>query len=129
MGEKPGQVKIQGTARNLPRAYQKDNENTKKVSAKRPATCNTDEDTEKIGSRSFLHSRKVPGLDSPECLCRRGLQSAKHVLLECRAHAGKRNRMWEKDRRKAAFRRIDLEMLIRPKSAQEAAQIHEVHLD
>lgn len=38
--------------------------------------------------------------------------------------------MWEKDRRKAAFRRIDWEeMLIRPKSAQEAAQIHEVHFD
>lgn len=120
MGEKPGQVKIQGTARNLPRTYQKDNESTKKSL----------QDTEKIGSRSFLHSRKVPGLDSPECLCRGGLQSAKHELLECRAHAGKRNRMWEKDRRKAAFRRIDWEeTLIRPKSAQEAAQIHEVHLD
>lgn len=37
--------------------------------------------TEKIGLKKFLHSRKMPGFDSQECPCRRGLQSAKHVLI------------------------------------------------
>ena len=79
--------------------------------------------TEKIGLKKFLHFRKVPGFDSPECPCRRGMQSAKHVLTECRAHAGERNRTWEEERRKAAFGRISWEeMLTQPKFAKKAAQ-------
>ena len=79
--------------------------------------------TEKIGLKKFLHSRKVPGFDSPECPCRRGVQSAKHVLVECRAYTGKRNRTWEVDRRKAAFGRISWEeMLTQPKFTKKAAQ-------
>ena len=79
--------------------------------------------TEKIGLKKFLHSRKVPGFDSPECPCRRGLQSAKHLLVECRLHTQKRNRMWEEDRRKVAFGRISWEeMLTNPKFVKKAAQ-------
>ena len=78
--------------------------------------------TEKIGLKKFLHSRKVPGFDSPECPCRRGMQSAKHLLVECRIHTGKRNKTWEGDRRRAAFGRICWEeMLTRPRFAKKAA--------
>ena len=49
--------------------------------------------TEKIGLKKFLHSRKVPGYDSSESPCRRGLQSAKHLLIECRLHTQKKNRI------------------------------------
>ena len=79
--------------------------------------------TEKSGPNNFLHFRKVPGFDSPECPCRRGVQSAKHVLVECRAYTGKRNRTWEVDRKKAAFGRISWEeMLTQPKFTKKAAQ-------
>ncbi len=79
--------------------------------------------TEKIVLQKFLHSRKVPGFEAPECPCRRGLQFAKHVLIECRIHTGKTNRIWEEDRRKAAFGRISWkEMLTQPKFAKKAAQ-------
>ena len=79
--------------------------------------------TEKIGLRKFLHSRKVLGFDSPECPCRRGAQTAKLLLVECRIHVEKRNRTWEKERRKVAFGRISWEeMLTRPKFAKKAAQ-------
>ncbi len=50
---------------------------------------------EKIGLNKFLHSRKVPGFDFPECPCRRGVESAKQVLVECRAYPKKKNRTWE----------------------------------
>ena len=79
--------------------------------------------TEKIGLKKFLHFRKVPGFDSPECSCRRGLQSAKHVLTECRKHTSERNRTWQEERRKVAFGRISWEeMLTQPKFAKKAAQ-------
>ena len=61
--------------------------------------------TEKIGLKKFLYSKKVPGFDSPECTCRRGVQSAKRMLVECRAYTREKNRTWEIDRRKAAFGR------------------------
>ncbi len=79
--------------------------------------------TEKIGLKKFLHSRKVPGFDSPECPCRRGMQSAKRLLVECRIYTGKKNETWEGDRRRAAFGRICWEeMLTRPGFAKKAAQ-------
>ena len=79
--------------------------------------------TEKIGLKKFLHSRKVPGFDSPECPCRRGLQSAKHLLVECLLHTQKRNRIWEEARKKVAFGRISWEeMLTKPKFVKKAAQ-------
>ena len=83
--------------------------------------------TEKIGLKKFLHSREVPGFDSPECPCRRGMQSAKYLLIECRMHAGKRNRTGEEDGRKAAFGRICWEeMLTHPRFAKKSRPFHEV---
>ena len=77
---------------------------------------------EKIGLNKFLHSRKVPGFNSPKCPCRRGLQSAKHLLTECRLHTRERNRVWEEDRRKVLFGRIAWEeILTNPKFAKKAA--------
>ncbi len=79
--------------------------------------------TEKIGLKRFLHSRKVPGFDSPECPCRQGLQSAKHLLVECRLHTQKNNRIWEDNRKKVAFGRISWEeMLTNRKFVKKAAQ-------
>lgn len=52
----------------------------------------------------------------------RGLQSAKHPLIEC-LQTRKRNRIWEENRRKVAFGRICREeMLTNPKLARKAAQ-------
>ncbi len=80
--------------------------------------------TEKIGLKGFLHSRKVPGFDSPECLCRRGLQSAKHLLVEYCLHTQKKNRIWKEDRKKVAFGRISgEEMLTNRKFVKKAAQL------
>ena len=42
--------------------------------------------TEKIGLRLFLYQRKVPSIESGFCNCRRGLQTVKHVLLDCSLH-------------------------------------------
>ncbi len=79
--------------------------------------------TEKIGLNKFLNSRKMPRFDSPECPCRRAVQSAKHLLVECQAYTGKKNSTCEVDRRKAAFRMISWEeMLTQPKFTKKAAQ-------
>ena len=70
----------------------------------------------KIRLKRFLYFRKFPGFDSPECTCRRGLQSIKHLLVKCRLHTQKRNPIWEKKRKKVAFGRISREeMLTNPK--------------
>ena len=79
--------------------------------------------TEKIGLKKFLHFRKVPGFDSLECPCKQGLQSAKHVLIKCQAHAKERNKTWEEERKKVAFGRISWEeMLTQSKFTKKAAQ-------
>lgn len=39
--------------------------------------------TERIGLRAYLHSRGVPGFDTPDCSCQLGRQTAKHVLRFC----------------------------------------------
>ena len=39
--------------------------------------------TEKIGLRRFLIRRKVPGVASPACPCRRGDQIAAHLFTKC----------------------------------------------
>jgi hypothetical protein len=36
-----------------------------------------------IGLRRFLASVKVPGVESEECLCEKGKETAEHVLLYC----------------------------------------------
>ncbi len=51
------------------------------------------------------------------------MQSAKHILMECRAYTRKRNRTWEVDRKKAAFGRISWKkMLTQPKFTKKAVQ-------
>ncbi len=42
--------------------------------------------TGKIGLNAYLHSRNVPGIDSPNCGCGYRLQSIEHVLLHCRKY-------------------------------------------
>lgn len=76
--------------------------------------------TEKIGLKKFLHSRKILGFDLPECLSIRGVQSAKHFLIECRMYMEKKNKIWEENRRRAEFGIISWEkMLTCPRFAQK----------
>lgn len=42
--------------------------------------------TGKIGLNAYLHSRKVPGFDSPNCGCGYRLQSIEYILLSCRKY-------------------------------------------
>jgi hypothetical protein len=42
--------------------------------------------TGKIGLNAYLHSRKVPGIDSPNCTCGFRLQTIEHILLDCRKY-------------------------------------------
>ncbi|PQE26687.1 reverse transcriptase protein [Rutstroemia sp. NJR-2017a BBW] len=39
--------------------------------------------TGRIGLRRFLASARVPGIESGECLCGQGLETAEHTLLAC----------------------------------------------
>jgi hypothetical protein len=39
--------------------------------------------TRRIGLRRFIASARVPGVDSDECLCGKGNETAEHVLLHC----------------------------------------------
>lgn len=39
--------------------------------------------TGKIGLRAFLYNRRVPGVDTPECPCGSGPQTAEHLFCEC----------------------------------------------
>src|SRR5437667_1860659 len=39
--------------------------------------------TEKIGLRPFLYQWKVPDIENGFCECRRGLQTVRHIILEC----------------------------------------------
>jgi hypothetical protein len=39
--------------------------------------------TRKISLRRFLASARVPGVDSDKCLCKKGKETAEHVLLYC----------------------------------------------
>ena len=40
--------------------------------------------TGKIGLRAFLHSRRVPGVTSPDCNCGAGRDIVLHLIIECR---------------------------------------------
>ncbi len=48
--------------------------------------------TEKIGLNEFLHPRKVSRFESLECFLGRGVQSAKHLLVECWTYTTRKNR-------------------------------------
>ena len=39
--------------------------------------------TGKIGLAAFLHKRRVPGFESPACVCGWQWETAKHVVLYC----------------------------------------------
>jgi len=39
--------------------------------------------TERIGLNAYLHSRNVPGANSPRCDCGWSHQTAKHILMHC----------------------------------------------
>ena len=49
--------------------------------------------TERIGLKAYLHSRKVPGVESPKCKCEWARQTAKHVLLFCPDYAEPKTRI------------------------------------
>ena len=39
--------------------------------------------TGKIGLRDFLFKRRVPGFDSPWCVCGQGRETVRHILVFC----------------------------------------------
>ena len=39
--------------------------------------------TGRIGLRGFLATTRVPGIESGDCLCRGGRETAEHMLLHC----------------------------------------------
>jgi len=39
--------------------------------------------TGRIGLKSYLHDRGVPGFDSPSCPCGSNRQTAKHIVIHC----------------------------------------------
>ena len=80
--------------------------------------------TQKIGLREFLHGFRVPGFDSPECPCGYGLQTVKHVLMQCQLHSNLRWRMWRKERRRedeAVIIDDFRSLLTKPRFARKAA--------
>jgi hypothetical protein len=50
--------------------------------------------TMRIGLRHFLH--KIKAMETDQCSCGEGLQTPKHVLLQCSLHAAARGRMINK---------------------------------
>lgn len=50
--------------------------------------------TERIGLAAYLHSRQVPGYDSPKCSCGPFHQTAKHVLIYCEKHVNMRPQLF-----------------------------------
>ena len=48
--------------------------------------------TGRIGLRRFLASARVPGIESADCLCGKGQETAEHILLYC----DERPRTWSR---------------------------------
>ena len=75
--------------------------------------------TGKIGLNAYLHSRKVPGIDSPNCTCGFRLQTIEHILLDCRKYRELRRHYF-------GLRRMDVdEILSTPKLTLKAAEFIE----
>jgi len=49
--------------------------------------------TEKIGFQDFLYRMRVPDVLGPWCECRRGIQTAKHIIEYCSKYSHQRNRI------------------------------------
>lgn len=49
--------------------------------------------TERIDLNAYLHSRNVPGANSPRCACGWSHQTAKHILMHCPDWTHLRSRM------------------------------------
>lgn len=78
--------------------------------------------TGKIGLRKYLHSRKVPDVDSPMCQCGQAPQSVTHVLIHCRKFRQLRRETWKEEEKNHAWKSIPVkEMLGNPRYAKKAA--------
>lgn len=73
--------------------------------------------TEKIGLGAFLHSCRVPGYDTAECVCGGGKHTAAHVLAKCRDYTEERWSFWEEI--KSRRRDVVLEKCIRSRVAED----------
>ena len=51
--------------------------------------------TERIGLQAYLYTRKVPGIESPDCDCGQGRQTAKHIIMFCPQWNTLRQRIFE----------------------------------
>ena len=54
--------------------------------------------SEHIGLKSYLHRRKVPGVDSPNCPCGYHSQNVKHAIMACPQWAKGRAEVWRKSK-------------------------------
>ncbi|KAI0998080.1 hypothetical protein K3495_g10112 [Podosphaera aphanis] len=54
--------------------------------------------SEHIGLKSYLHRRKVPGVDSPNCPCGYLSQNVKHAIMACPQWAKGRAEVWRKSK-------------------------------
>ena len=54
--------------------------------------------SEHIGLKSCLYRRKVPGVDSPNCLCGYHSQNVKHAIMACPQWAKGRAEVWRKSK-------------------------------
>ncbi|KFY11306.1 hypothetical protein V491_07268 [Pseudogymnoascus sp. VKM F-3775] len=72
--------------------------------------------TGKIGLNAYLHSRNVPGINSPNCGCGYRLQSIEHLLLHCRKY-----RQLRRDHLGPGYKTLG-EVLSTPKLTLKAAE-------
>lgn len=61
----------------------------------------------KVSFKKFLQFRKILGFDLLKCPYIRKIQFAEHFLIDCCLHIKKKNRIQEKNKRKAPFDKIN----------------------
>jgi hypothetical protein len=66
--------------------------------------------TGRIGLNQYLY--KIGIAESEDCTCGEGVQSPRHILLECRMLVSLRNEMWRKIEQKIKRTRLDFDALI-----------------
>ena len=99
------------TLQNRPLTYQKNATHTWQVT-KVGELIDIPNETGKIGLRKFLHERKMPEVKDARCGCRRGEETVRHVLTECRRFKEMKRTMWARDVRKARLNWIDLRTIL-----------------